>query len=251
MRTHDRVATDALVGARESTSAQVSLFAVAAAVGGRGLWRLWIPLVAYVGAGLLSYVNFWMSGTQVGASTQFPATVLILSTPGWVGLLWLWGARFALSMGYQRTQVFSLVWALSIIGPLTLPVVAIGVQFVEKRVGFLGGWSVWSVEDTEFGPRLSEMLMQSYVVNYFPMLASPVLLALRFGAIAWLRSGAARALGVFACALIVMLALFVAVSAIDFSYQPSNQMIVLLMPVIVGSTAGGYVAWRMFRGIPA
>ncbi len=223
-----------------------------AAIGGRGLWRLWAPLAAYAAVGSLSWIWWWFTEAPPGTSSYFSATVLVLATPLWVALLWLWGTRFALTMGYSRWRVFVFTWTLSALGPFVLVVICIGAQLVEHRIGPLSGYAVWAVSNVEdLNATTVDYFLNSPNLTYYPQVASPLLIPVALGAIGWLRGGMPRGLVVFALATAIMFALFAGASALDFWLEPRYRSTGLWLPFIIGNTAGGFVGWRMFRRIPA
>lgn len=224
------------------------LWGMTSAVGGRALWRLWIPVAAYALTGVLSWIYLWASGAELGSYSGWPGVVIILSTPLWVSLLWLWGARFALSLGYARGTIFAFTWALTTLGPVGLVLFSSIAHMLEYRLGALRGLRVWAIID---GDKMgADPSLFNGVVIYFAMLASPLLIAISLGAIAWLRYSVAAAISVTLLAGALAFGFLILSGIVDNQPQFQNN-VALSAPLPIEIVLGAFVGWRMFRRTPA
>ncbi len=78
---------------------ETALTPILSAVGGRWGWRYWWPAVPWL-VDVLMVVTF-----RPQAATE-PAGVLLLTSLFCALPLWLWGARFAVSLGHARRNVY-------------------------------------------------------------------------------------------------------------------------------------------------
>lgn len=85
--------------------------AVLAALGGRFGWRFWWPLVPWA-------ADLAMVATFRRDSIQEPAGVLLLACIAMVPVLFLWGARFAIALGYARRRVYPVLIATCALMPM-------------------------------------------------------------------------------------------------------------------------------------
>lgn len=227
-------------------------FGMVWAIGGRCLWRLWAPLTIYAATGALCWIWLWVSGAPIGTSTQFHTAALVLTTPLWVALLWLWDARFALPMAYSRGPISPLTWTLSVLGPPVLVVVSQALHMVELPAGPLRGWSVLAISDLDptVGLSASDLVNNASLI-YFAILASPLLVAVSFGALVWLPKGAAKEFGSFVMGLIVAFVPFVFRGSVEPPEGADTHEVVLFAPIALSGTFGAIAGWRIFRQIPA
>lgn len=77
----------------------VTMTPILSALGGRWGWRFWWPVLPWlVDVGMVL-------GFRRGAIEE-PAGVLLVAALFGVAMLWLWGARFAVSLGHARRHVY-------------------------------------------------------------------------------------------------------------------------------------------------
>lgn len=88
------------------------------ALGGRLGWRYWTPTVAWLVFGLLTaaYLRVVQPRDESGLIriVTTPSGFNLLATGVAIALIWLWGVRFALSLGFRRTMVVVGGWIVSL-----------------------------------------------------------------------------------------------------------------------------------------
>lgn len=108
--------TTTTTGTVPTTAAVVGILS---ALGGRYLWRYWIATAVWLAFGLATaaWLRLGQPHDGIGSSehTVQPAGLYLIACVGAVALLWGWGARFALSLGYRRGAVYGWAWATSLL----------------------------------------------------------------------------------------------------------------------------------------
>lgn len=230
------------------------------AVAGRFAWRLWWPLVTW----LLAAALWWFAlrtQSAIGESvwTTQPAGILLLGGLVAIPILWLGGARFALSLGHDRGVVFGVSAAVSLLLQGALFFVNLVANRLELSLLGTGGIHVFPME-SPIGPGVFGTNMglwnagwyfgAIYLVPLFVLVVAIACAVARFGA--WGLLGIPAAL-LFLLAVYVVLATGGVASSADGEINPAAQAtanavgVVLMLVVHAGPLL---VAWLLFRKAP-
>lgn len=108
--------------------------AILAALGGRFGWRFWWPLAVWL-LDALTIVTFR------GDRATEPAGALWIASMAAVGILWFWGARFAVALGHSRRTVHTVTAVTSVLLCLAYQTIAALARLAEVAV--VGNGNAW------------------------------------------------------------------------------------------------------------
>lgn len=233
------------------------------AVTGRFAWRLWWPLVPW----LLAAALWWFAlraQSALGESvwTTQPAGILLLGGLVAIPILWLGGARFALSLGHDRGVVFGVTAAVSLLLQGALFFVNLVANRLELSLLGTGGIHVFPLE-SPFGPGVFGTNMGLWNAGWYlgaiyltPLFVLVVAIACAIG-----RFGGWGLLGIPA-ALLFLLAVYVAVATAgvvakseaspadaNLAAQAASTVVGVVFMLVV-YVAPLVVAWLLFRKAP-
>lgn len=123
--------------------------AVLGALAGRLGWRLWWPVVPWLAAAGIARtqaLSAVLAPGETGPIMTGPAGVLLVGGVVAIPLLWVWGARYALSLGHHRGVVFGVTAATSLLLQGVLHAASLSAALVELRVVGADGARVFALE---------------------------------------------------------------------------------------------------------
>ncbi len=187
------------------------------AIGGRLGWRYWWPIVPL----LVDVFLVTVMGQQRSTNSS---SVLFLVSLATVALVWLWGARFAIALGYRRPRVYPVALTVSLLLP-------VGWQLIGVSVGAVFGGQTW------------------HELGFFLLYGLPMVGLLVLGCCLWLGYnwlGAGIALGSWA--VVAGLLFFVVWPML--AATPVVQIVVATVVVVLilgGSIWGGWQGFKVAR----
>ena len=105
--------------ATRPTAASGRSLGILAALGGRFGWRYWIATAVWLVVGLITaaYLHIVQPRDAYGPLhyTALPAGLYLIAYLLGVALIWVWGARFAISLGHRRGAVYGWAWLASLL----------------------------------------------------------------------------------------------------------------------------------------
>lgn len=217
---------------------------ILAALAGRWGWRLWWPLVPYLATAAVTWLMLSSARRDSPyAWSESASGALLLGSVAAVAVLWLWGVRFALALGYGRTPVFVSALALSFVLPTALHAVSNLCNLAELAIVGPHGIRVFTLEgvgDSKFGSN------QTFFNGLWVLLALflvPVLSLLVLTCVAALRRGVLGALAGIGFGLLLVA---VAGAVMWTGGVTGFELALLYLLVVPGSV--GLAAW-LFRGV--
>lgn len=146
--------------------------AILAALGGRFGWRFWWPLAVWL-LDALTIVTFR------GDRATEPAGALWIASMAAVGVLWFWGARFAVSLGHPRRTVHLVTAVASVVLCLGTQAIAALARIAEVAVVGNGNARIFVVTLYKDGDQsqffgFGEMI---YLLYGFPLVGVIILVA--------------------------------------------------------------------------
>lgn len=131
-----------------------SIAAVLLAIAGRIGWRMWWPLAAWLlvagGARLWLATGPRTAEGDPISYVMLPGTVSLLAIPVMVGIMWFWGARFALALGHARSRVFVLTALSGFVLAAALHLISSAATVLEYRLVGEDGPRVFLTETSGF-----------------------------------------------------------------------------------------------------
>lgn len=118
---------------------------ILAALGGRWGWRWWFPIAVWLFSAVIVRIAMPTS-PDLPRMDQTPAAAFMLSCLAALLVLWGWGSRFALSLGYRRTEVFVTTAAASVLFLSGAQLLSSVINQVELAIVGPGGTRVFALE---------------------------------------------------------------------------------------------------------
>ncbi len=218
------------------------------ALGGRWGWRWWFPIAVWLFSAVIGRISMPTS-PDLPRMDQVPAAWFMLSSLAALLVLWGWGSRFALSLGYRRTEVFVTTAAASVLFLSGAQLLRSVVNQVELAIVGPGGTRVFALESgggtlgTDDGVFYAELIpTQIYLVPLTIGLVMALCWTMR-----WSVVGMVAGLVTSAALMIAMLGVWDVISSWTGGGSHESSGIAAMSLCVVVMFA---LAWIAFRRVP-
>lgn len=230
-----------------------TLTGVLAALGGRWGWRFWIATAAWLVVGLATaawlHINQPRQGSVPLYYTAMPAGIYLIGYFLAIAVIWVWGGKFALSLGHRRGVVFGSAWAVTVLLGGWVWLSAQLANHAEMAIVGREAYRAFTIEagDNKFGTETSVFNMSFLLVSIYvlPVLVSWV--TMLAGAVGRGLLGAVIGLAVGLGSLVW--GMFVPGSVLDriiptlFSSNAGSLLVAGALHLVICVVAG----WLLFR----
>ncbi|MDO5736778.1 MAG: hypothetical protein Q4P15_09920 [Propionibacteriaceae bacterium] len=220
---------------------------ILAALGGRWGWRWWFPIAVGLFRAVIGRITMQTSPDLLRMD-QSPAGWFMLSSLAALLVLWGWGSRFALSLGYRRTEVFVTTAVASVLFLSGAQLLSSVANQVELAIVGPGGTRVFALETgggklgTDEGIFYASLIpTQIYLVPFTVGLVLALCWTMR-----WSVVGMVAGLVTSAALIIAMLGVWDVIGGWMGASQDVSGIAAMSLCVVVMFA----LAWIAFRRVP-